>query len=152
MFIRTRIGCGSSRRAPATASSFRRVWGKRPPPGPTTARYHSALRHSGSRVCRRRLCRDRRTISGRNPMDISHLHLHVRDRRRASDFYPQWFGLDIRHEDDDITFLCGSRDFLLALVHDDDPAPIPAWFHLGIRLSFATVLPALLYRMHAATG
>lgn len=83
-------------------------------------------------------------------MDISHLHLHVRDRRRATAFYRQWFALDIRREDDDITFLCGSRDFLLALMHDDDPAPVPAWFHFGIRLSSAAALHDLLERMQAA--
>jgi catechol-2,3-dioxygenase len=83
-------------------------------------------------------------------MDISHLHLHVRDRPRATDFYRHWFGLEVRREDDDITFMSGGRDFLLALMHDDDPAPPPAWFHFGIRLPSAAALHDLLDRMQAA--
>ncbi len=65
-------------------------------------------------------------------MDVTHLHLHVRDRARAIDFYRRWFDLSTRREGDDITFLAGSRGFLLALMDDADPAPPPPWFHFGI--------------------
>jgi len=73
-------------------------------------------------------------------MDISHLHLHVRDRRRSVAFYRDWFGVATRNEDDAITFMTGDRDFLLALMDDPAPAPAPPWFHFGVRLeSFAKV-------------
>ena len=74
-------------------------------------------------------------------MDISHLHLHVRDRARATEFYRRWFGLAVRREGD---------DFLLALMDDSDPAPAPPWFHLGMRLPSAGAVRDLLARMQAA--
>lgn len=83
-------------------------------------------------------------------MDISHLHLHVRDRVRATEFYRRWFGLAVRREGDDITFLTGTDDFLLALMDDSDPAPAPPWFHLGMRLPSAAAVRDLLARMQAA--
>jgi len=67
-------------------------------------------------------------------MDISHLHLHVRDRARSRAFYENWFGLAVKFEEDTITFLSGDRDFLLALSDDTDPPPLPPWFHFGVRL------------------
>ena len=83
-------------------------------------------------------------------MDISHLHLHVRDRARATEFYRRWFGLAVRRAGDDITFLTGADDFLLALMDDPDPEPAPAWFHFGIRLPSAAAVRDLLGRMEAA--
>ena len=70
-------------------------------------------------------------------MDISHLHLHVRDRALAEGFYRRWFGLATKRSDDDITFMTGDRDFLLALMHDSEPALVPAWFHFGMRVDSA---------------
>jgi catechol-2,3-dioxygenase len=83
-------------------------------------------------------------------MDVSHLHLHVRDRQRASEFYRRWFGLGVRREGEDITFLTGPDQFLLALMQDPQPAPVPAWFHFGMRLASAEALHELLDRMQAA--
>ena len=67
-------------------------------------------------------------------MDISHLHLHVKDRRRACDFYGGWFGFGTRRDGDDITFLAGAGGFLLALQQEVAPSPLPDWFHFGIRM------------------
>lgn len=83
-------------------------------------------------------------------MDIGHLHLHVRDLRRASGFYRRWFGLDVLREDEGIVFLAGSRAFLLALMEDADPAPPPPWFHFGVPLASAAAVRDLLARMEAA--
>ena len=80
-------------------------------------------------------------------MDISHLHLHVRDRRTASEFYRRWFGLAVSREDDAITFLTGSAGFLLALMEDAAPEPAPAWFHFGIRLPSRDAVRDLHARM-----
>jgi catechol-2,3-dioxygenase len=83
-------------------------------------------------------------------MDISHLHLHVRDRGRATEFYRRWFGLAVWIDGDGVTFLRGTDDFLLALMHDADPAPVPPWFHFGMRLPTAAALHDLLDRMQVA--
>ena len=84
-------------------------------------------------------------------MDISHLHLHVRDRDRATAFYRRWFGLTVQKEGDSITFLNGTRDFLLALMADPAPEPPPAWFHFGVRLPAPDAVRDLLARMEGAS-
>jgi len=83
-------------------------------------------------------------------MDISHLHLHVRDRALAEGFYRRWFGLATKRSDDAITFMTGDRDFLLALMHDPTPAPVPPWFHFGMRVGSAGGVRDLLAAMQAA--
>ncbi len=83
-------------------------------------------------------------------MDITHLHLHVRDRAHAAEFYRRWFGLATRSEEDDITFLCGSQDFLLALMHDPAAAPPPPWFHFGVRVPSLAALRLLHTSMQQA--
>ena len=83
-------------------------------------------------------------------MDVSHLHLHVRDRARAEAFYRRWFGLATKRSDDEITFMTGDRDFLLALMHDSAPAPVPAWFHFGMRVDSAGGVSDMLAAMQAA--
>ena len=80
-------------------------------------------------------------------MDISHLHLHVRDRARSRAFYENWFGLAVKFEEDTITFLSGDRDFLLALSDDTDPPPLPPWFHFGVRLDSGDAIESLHRRM-----
>lgn len=84
-------------------------------------------------------------------MDITHLHLHVRDRARAVDFYRRWFALSTQREGDGITFLRGSRDFLLALMDDADPAPPPPWFHFGVAMPSLDALRALHASMQQAS-
>jgi catechol 2,3-dioxygenase-like lactoylglutathione lyase family enzyme len=77
-------------------------------------------------------------------MDVTHLHLHVRDRARSLAFYRRWFGLAVANQGDAITFLHGDRRFLFALMDDPAPAPMPAWFHFGVRMpSVADVERAL---------
>ncbi|NDP43757.1 MAG: VOC family protein [Aromatoleum sp.] len=83
-------------------------------------------------------------------MDISHLHLHVRDRPRATEFYRRWFGLTVQREGEAITFLTGTRDFLLALMTDPSPEPPPPWFHFGLRLPAGEAVRDLLARMEQA--
>ncbi|MEO8937435.1 MAG: VOC family protein [Burkholderiaceae bacterium] len=68
-------------------------------------------------------------------MDITHLHLHTRDRAKSEDFYRRWFGLATKTRGDEITFMRGDRDFLLALMDDAEPAPLPSWFHFGMRMA-----------------
>ena len=83
-------------------------------------------------------------------MDITHLHLHVRDRPRAESFYRDWFGLRTLRRGDAITFMEGDRQFLLALMHDDDPQPVPAWLHFGVKRDSAAEVREMLATMTAA--
>jgi predicted enzyme related to lactoylglutathione lyase len=83
-------------------------------------------------------------------LDISHLHLHVRDRSRSVAFYRDWFGVATRNEGDTITFMTGDRDFLLALMDDPAPAPAPPWFHFGVRLACFADVRDLYLAMQAA--
>jgi catechol 2,3-dioxygenase-like lactoylglutathione lyase family enzyme len=83
-------------------------------------------------------------------MDITHLHLHVRDRARSEAFYGRWFGLERRFGSDELAFLMGERQFLLALMHDPDAAPLPPWFHFGVMLESPAAVRDMLVRMQAA--
>jgi catechol 2,3-dioxygenase-like lactoylglutathione lyase family enzyme len=83
-------------------------------------------------------------------MDLTHLHLHVRDRARSTAFYQRWFGLRIASGGDEITFMKGDRDFLFALMEDPAPAPMPPWFHFGIELEFPENVRRTLEDMKAA--
>jgi len=83
-------------------------------------------------------------------MDITHLHLHVRDRSRAEAFYRQWFGLRTLRSGNAITFMEGDRDFLLALMGDADAAPLPPWFHFGVKRDTAQQVREMLAAMTAA--
>ena len=83
-------------------------------------------------------------------MDITHLHLHVRDRARSVAFYARWLGLARAFGTDDITFMTGERDFLLALMQDASPAAMPAWFHFGARVPSVARLRELLREMETA--
>jgi catechol-2,3-dioxygenase len=67
-------------------------------------------------------------------MDITHLHLHVRDRARSAAFYRCWFGLATEREDEGNTFLVGSRGFLLALTQDAHAASPPPGIHFGVAM------------------
>ena len=67
-------------------------------------------------------------------MDITHLHLHARDRARSEAFYREHFDLRRDRVTEHITFMKGERDFLLALMDDAAPEPAPAWFHFGMSL------------------
>jgi catechol 2,3-dioxygenase-like lactoylglutathione lyase family enzyme len=83
-------------------------------------------------------------------MDISHLHLHVRDRARSEAFYRRWFGLATTRSGEEITFMSGDRNFLLALMHDAAASPAPPWFHFGVRVESANAVRAMLAAMQEA--
>lgn len=70
-------------------------------------------------------------------MDVTHLHLHVRDRARSVGFYERWFGLRVASTGQEVSFLKGDRGFLLALMDDPTPEPDPQWLHFGVRLDTA---------------
>lgn len=80
-------------------------------------------------------------------MSIQHLHLHVRDRTLAEHFYASWFGMTVQRRASEITFMTDEREFLFALMDDAAPAPMPPWFHFGIRLQTAAAVLALHERM-----
>ena len=82
-------------------------------------------------------------------MDIHHLHLHVRDRERSQAFYQRWFGLSVATKGGAITFMNGSRHFLFALMDDPSPAPMPPWFHFGIRMESPADVRAALATMQS---
>jgi catechol-2,3-dioxygenase len=91
-----------------------------------------------------------RYLTGDASMDIGHLHLHVRDRALAESFYRRWFGLATKSTDDAITFMTGDKDFLLALMGDPAPEPVPPWLHFGVRLESAGRVRDMLASMRAA--
>ena len=66
---------------------------------------------------------------------------------RSCAFYRRWFALGEVANGDGITFMSGGRDFLFALMDDPAPAPMPAWFHFGIRLDTAAEIRATLAAM-----
>jgi len=76
-------------------------------------------------------------------MPLSHLHLHVRDRTLAEQFYASWFGMGVQQRGAEITFMTDESAFLLALMRDPSPAPLPPWFHFGFRLESAAAVIAL---------
>lgn len=82
-------------------------------------------------------------------MDVNHLHLHVRDRERSQSFYQRWFALTVANKGDAITFLNGDRGFLFALMDDAAPAPMPPWFHFGIRMDSSADVRTTLDSMQA---
>lgn len=77
-------------------------------------------------------------------MDVTHLHLHVRDRDRSVAFYQRWFGLALERSGESISFIKGDRSFLLALEEDRESATMPPWFHFGIRVPSADRVRSLL--------
>jgi catechol-2,3-dioxygenase len=83
-------------------------------------------------------------------MALQHLHLHVRDRARSEAFYAAWFGMAVQRRGSEISFMTDEREFLLALMDDAAPAPLPAWFHFGMRLASAAEVLALHERMAAS--
>lgn len=83
-------------------------------------------------------------------MSLQHLHLHVRDRTLAEQYYAAWFGMTVQRRGSEITFMNDEREFLLALMDDASPEPMPPWFHFGIRLPTADAVLALSRRMIAA--
>jgi predicted lactoylglutathione lyase len=83
-------------------------------------------------------------------MDICHLHLHVHDRALSEAFYRRWFGLATKRASEDMTFMTGDRNFLLALMHDAAPARAPEWFHFGLRAESAARVREMLGAMQEA--
>jgi catechol 2,3-dioxygenase len=71
-------------------------------------------------------------------MNLNHLHLKVRDVERSRAFYSQHFGLREHVTHGHIVFMTDDARFDLALASSSgDVEPLPAWFHLGFRLSSA---------------
>ena len=81
---------------------------------------------------------------------LQHLHLHVRDRPRAEAFYVDWFGLRVERRAGALSFLRDANDFLLVLMDDPAPAPLPDWFHFGFAQPSPDAVAALHDRMAAA--
>jgi catechol-2,3-dioxygenase len=84
-------------------------------------------------------------------MELNHLHLHVRDRSRAQHFYALWFGMTVQRQSEEITFMVDDRQFLLALMDDPAPTPLPPWFHFGFRMASSEALHSLHDRMRDAS-
>jgi catechol-2,3-dioxygenase len=80
-------------------------------------------------------------------MALNHLHLHVRERSVAEDFYSTWFGMAVQREGTEITFMTDESDFLLALMHDPAAAPLPPWFHFGFRQASPAAVLAMNTKM-----
>jgi len=80
-------------------------------------------------------------------MNIEHLHLHVRDRALAEEFYCRWFGMRIARRGEHLTFLTDDGGFDLALSQDAEPGTLPNWFHFGFRLASPDEVKDLHRRM-----
>jgi len=81
---------------------------------------------------------------------LSHLHLHVKDRPTAERFYEEWFGMTVVRRLEQLSFLEDRKDFLLALMDDAAPQPMPPWFHFGFRQDAAADVSALHNRLRGA--
>jgi catechol-2,3-dioxygenase len=80
-------------------------------------------------------------------MNLSHLHIHVRSRSAAEEFYSAWLGMAIARRGKCLTFMLDGAGFALALMADQAPAPMPPWFHFGFRLPSAAEVIDLHQRM-----
>ena len=80
-------------------------------------------------------------------MNLLHLHLHVRERAQAEQFYCAWFGMRIARRGQHLTFLTDDGGFDLALSEDASPGALPGWFHFGFRLDSAGAVTDLHDRM-----
>ena len=80
-------------------------------------------------------------------MKANHIHLHCRDLEVSKAFYKKWFELVDGPDYGDIVFVRSAEGFDLALSADDDPAPLPPWFHWGFKLATAQAVRDLLARM-----
>lgn len=74
-------------------------------------------------------------------MELKHLHIHVRDRTVAEQFYGQWFGLTMGRHGTSLTFMNDEAKFDLALMDDPSAQALPSWFHFGFRLATAEAVP-----------
>jgi catechol-2,3-dioxygenase len=83
-------------------------------------------------------------------MELKHLHIHVRDRTVAEQFYGQWFGLTVGRRGASLTFMNDEAKFDLALMDDPSPHALPSWFHFGFRLATAEAVASLHERMNVA--
>ena len=83
-------------------------------------------------------------------MELKHLHIHVRDRAVAEQFYGQWFGLKAARRGKSLTFMNDEAHFDLALMDDRSPQALPPWFHFGFRLPTAEAVASLHARMNGA--
>lgn len=68
-------------------------------------------------------------------MNVKHLHLHVQDRGVAETFYRDRLGLRLLSHGDVLSFMGDEDGFELALMDDPSPAPMPPWFHFGVKLA-----------------
>jgi catechol 2,3-dioxygenase-like lactoylglutathione lyase family enzyme len=84
-------------------------------------------------------------------MNITHLHLHVKDRSASERFYENWLGLRVGRRGKALTFLTDDAGFDLALMDDSSPGDMPRWFHFGTKLESADAVSSLHERMAAAS-
>ena len=80
-------------------------------------------------------------------MKLKHLHLNVRDRSASEGFYAAWLGMSVARREERMTFLTDEDGFELDLMDDDQPGPMPSWFHFGYRLPSAEAVVELHRRM-----
>lgn len=83
-------------------------------------------------------------------MELTHLHLHTRNRSTAEAFYADWLGMTVDRQGECLTFMTDGQGFDLALMDDPNPAPMPAWFHFGTRLGSAALVREAYRRMAGA--
>src|SRR5208337_2173078 len=62
-------------------------------------------------------------------------------------FYVAWLGMSVARRGEALTFMTGGDGFDLALMDDEAPSPMPAWFHFGYRLGTAEAVVGLYRRM-----
>ena len=83
-------------------------------------------------------------------MRLNHLHLHVRDIARTRAFYERWLDFRYLTQHGEIVFLRDAGGLDLALAPDPAPDPMPAWFHVGTRLSSGEDVQTLCEQMQDA--
>jgi catechol 2,3-dioxygenase-like lactoylglutathione lyase family enzyme len=83
------------------------------------------------------------------PSPLNHMHLHVADLDRTTEFYRRYFGMAVASDHGSIRFLTDGNGFLLAL-EPGEPAVMPDWFHFGFWLPDNAAVRAAFERAVAA--
>jgi lactoylglutathione lyase len=77
------------------------------------------------------------------PVNLNHIHLHVRSAEVSAAFYARYFGMRELVWHGDMVFMRDEAGMDMALATDPTPAPFPDWFHIGYRLGSAEEVAAL---------
>jgi catechol 2,3-dioxygenase-like lactoylglutathione lyase family enzyme len=83
----------------------------------------------------------------RQEVSMNHLQLGSLDPEKTRRFYESYFGFRPTGGEHAMSFLENDAGFVLSLRKLDAPQPLPAWFHIGLRLQDPNAVRELHGRM-----